>query len=106
SHGSSRALSAAAVGVVAPAPLAGGPMLYCIPLFTALTLLYPPAYLTRIAALRPVFDRINHTLGRTPPPPTQAQAAAPDAPPDAPPPAPPAVCWPLSGAPSAGGPQL
>ncbi|MFT9093476.1 MAG: hypothetical protein ABF479_21135, partial [Gluconacetobacter sp.] len=52
-------------------------LLYCIPLFTALTLLYPPAYLTRIAALRPVFDRINHTLGRTPPPP--AQAAAPDA---------------------------
>ncbi len=36
-------------------------MLYCIPLFTALSLLYPPAYLTRIAALRPMFDRINHT---------------------------------------------
>ncbi|GEB37434.1 hypothetical protein GLI01_14690 [Gluconacetobacter liquefaciens] len=79
-------------------------MLYCIPLFTALTLLYPPAYLTRIAALRPVFERINHTLGRTPPPPPQA--AAPDASPDAPPPAPPAEGAPDNGQQTAGGPQL
>lgn len=78
-------------------------MLYCIPLFTALTLLYPPAYLTRaVPALRPVFDRINRTLGRAPSPPP----AAPDASSDSAPATPPADGAPDSPQQTAGGPQL
>ncbi|GBQ26370.1 hypothetical protein HLH34_04030 [Gluconacetobacter azotocaptans] len=77
---------------------------FSILIFTALTLLYPPAYLTRaIPALQPVIDRINRTLGRSTPPPAPAPDAAPspDAPPDAPPPGQQADG---SGAPGAGGP--
>ncbi|WP_323989211.1 hypothetical protein [Nguyenibacter sp. L1] len=44
-------------------------VLFAAPIFALLALLYPPSYLTRaIPALRPVIDRLNHTLGRTPPP--------------------------------------
>jgi hypothetical protein len=54
--------------------------LFGILIFAVLTLLYPPSYLMRaIPALRPVIDRVNQTLGRTPsaPPSQQADAGAP-----------------------------